>query len=144
MGRGDVGTRGPWYLGGESEEVAFGDVRITLGLDAGALQAEPARGGAAAAGGARRHRARPVVLDAVAAGFVFGRHLQSSGAVVSKAVRWRRATREFEWRCGEHVGDRWESPEGGLDGAGCAVRQEMGPPEVGGSLRGLRLWTHDG
>ena len=38
----DVGMRGPWYLGGESEEVAVGDVRIALGLDAGTLQAEPA------------------------------------------------------------------------------------------------------
>ena len=65
----------PWYLGGEGEEVAFGDVRIALGLDAGTLQAEPPRGGAAAAGGARRHRARPVVIDSVAAGFVLSGHL---------------------------------------------------------------------
>ena len=38
-GRGGAGS--PWYLGGEREEVAFGDVRIALGLHTGTLQAAP-------------------------------------------------------------------------------------------------------
>ena len=41
-GCGEAGMRGPWYLGGEREEVAVGDVRIAFGLDAGTLHTEPA------------------------------------------------------------------------------------------------------
>ncbi len=54
-------------------------------------------------------------------------------------MSWQSVTREFEWHCGGHVGDRWERPEGGLDGAGRAVRQKMRPSEVRVSLRRLRL-----